>query len=444
MKIALPAEAEKIIRILEENGFETCVVGGCVRDSLLGLTPADWDICTAATPDEAAACLAGYRILETGLRFGAVTVVTEDGNFDVATYRFDGAYSDCRRPDQVKFVKSLREDLARRDFTVNAMAYRPDAGLIDYFGGREDLEAKRIRAVGEADLRFREDALRMMRALRFAARLNFSIDPATRDSLHKNKKQLLAIAPERVSAELGKLLTGAGATAALREFADVIAVVLPEIAPMCAFPQANPYHYLDVWEHTLHAVEAAPADLTLRLALLLHDIGKPGSHCVGKDGFDHFYGHPARGAEMTERILRRLRFPNDLTADVKELVYFHDSELAPDISKVKRRLNRLGETQFRRLLEVRRADALAQSARTRKKRMRQLAEIPFVLERIFLENQCFSLRDLAVSGRDLIAAGMPEGRGIGQTLDRLLDLVIEGELENEHAVLMDAAQRLDK
>lgn len=440
MIVKIPPQVDSILQILTQSGFDACVVGGCVRDGLLRKIPSDWDIATSALPEEAMNVLGGFSIIKTGLRHGTVTVLAGGTPVEVTTYRIDGTYSDGRRPDTVTFTRLLREDLSRRDFTVNAMACRRTGELVDEFGGRDDLARGIIRCVGNPDLRFREDGLRILRALRFASVLNFTIEPETSGSLFKNRGMLDGIARERIAAEFTKLLCGTGAERVLREYREVIAQFIPESRPSFDFPQNNPHHAYDVWEHTLRGVGSIAPDPVLRLTMFLHDLGKPFCYSEDRDGTGHFYGHAEKSAELAETILKRLRYSRKVTGSVILLVKEHDLSL-PDSEKVlRRRLNRLGEENLRRLIEVRVADTLAKSPEDRAK-LPLLKRTAEVLDQILQEKQCFSLHNLAVNGNDLIEAGFPEGSEIGRLLSLLLNAVMDGTCRNCRAELLDYAAK---
>lgn len=442
MKIDLPTGAAAIIAALEQAGYEAWLVGGCVRDSLLGKAPEDWDICTSATPQQAMADLADYAVTLSGLKHGTVTVRARGQHYEVTSFRADGPYSDHRRPDGVEFVKSLREDLARRDFTINAMAWHPKRGLADFFGGSEDLAARRIRAVGEPERRFNEDGLRIMRALRLASVFDFSIEPATAAGIIRNRELLPHIAAERLQTEFIKLLCGPGVTAVLEEYAAVIGEIIPEILPMIGFEQHNHYHHLDVWQHTLTAIGLAPAEATVRLALFFHDIGKPGCYKLDEDGVAHYLGHGWISAELAQTVMHRLRFDNATIHAVRELVFYHDATVSAQPKGMRRWLHKLGEEQLRRLLTVKKADALAHRPSTQSPKLRQLEAITACMEQVLTMGQCYTLRQLAVDGRDLLALGLPPGAAVGRVLDELLRMVIEEQIENEAAALLAAASRL--
>ena len=437
--MAIPDFARDILRTLEEAGFEAYCVGGCVRDTLLGREPGDWDITTSAWPEETLA-LFGEDALPTGLRHGTVTVRRPGGCAEVTTFRRDGDYTDHRHPESVAFTDSLTEDLARRDFTVNAMALSLRGELRDPFHGREDLAAGCIRCVGEPVRRFGEDALRILRGLRFAAVLGFQIEPETAAALSAARENLRAIAPERILTEVRKLLTAERPSAVLREFPEVFGVFWSELLPMLGYDQRNFHHCYDLWEHTLHALDAVPGEESLRFAALFHDVGKPDCFSLDGNGVGHFYGHAAKSAELADGMLARLRAPNALRQEVTELIRRHDTPL-PGIpeANLRRLLRRLGEERLRRLIALQRADNLAQAPAFRAERSAGLDEVLRRLDAILAEDACFSLRQLAVNGRDLMALGL-RGREIGGALDYLLNEVVEGRLPNERGVLLTALQ----
>ena len=331
-------QAAQAIERLRAAGHEAWIVGGCVRDVLLGRTPTDYDLTTSALPEETEAVFAGERLIETGLQHGTVTVLLEGVPLEITTYRVDGGYTDARHPDGVTFTRSLREDAARRDFTINAMAYAPGEGLQDFFGGQADLSAGVIRAVGEADRRFQEDALRILRAIRFASVLGFELDPETDAAGRRNAPLLQKISVERVFVELSKLLCGPGAGKILRAYPDILGVVLPELTPTVGFAQHNVHHCYDVYTHTAVAVDHVPPEVTLRLAALFHDLGKPATFSMGEDGQGHFYGHPKVSAALAEQILLRLRAPKRLREEVVRLVEVHDWPLSTEPRLIRRRL----------------------------------------------------------------------------------------------------------
>ena len=431
----IPGGVRHILQTLADAGFEAHLVGGCVRDLLRGVEPHDWDICTSARPEETEACFAGHRIIETGLKHGTVTVLEEGEPCEVTTYRTEGPYSDSRRPDYVEFVSSLEADLARRDFTMNAIAMDLAGNVSDPFGGREDIQAGLLRCVGEPGQRFREDGLRIMRALRFGAALGCTIEAETARAIHENRHMLRHVAAERINLELCRLLEGGGVGDILRQYPDVLCEFWPELGPLITLEQNTPWHCWGGWEHTVRAVEAAPADRTLRLTMLLHDIGKPGCKSTDENGIDHFCGHPAAGAELADRMLRTLKFDNRTRERVVTLVKHHDVQLPPQDRVVRRWLNRLGPEAFFQLLEVKRADGMGQSRALVKDRLTQLDEMRVQAEAIIAQGQCFSQKDLAINGRDVIASGVAPGPEVGRVLNALFERVLSGEIPNEREAL---------
>ena len=439
-RMALPEGAARILGRLRERGHRAYAVGGCVRDSLLGLTPKDYDICTSATPEEMLDIFRGWHVAETGLKHGTLTVVWAHVPYEVTTFRVETGYSDHRHPDAVAFVGDVREDLARRDFTVNAMAWNPEEGLIDLFGGAEDLRAGIVRCVGEPAARFGEDALRILRALRFASVYGFRIEERTAAAARALKDTLAEIAPERIRAELEKLLCGAGVRQILMDYPEIVTGILPELAPMVGFQQLTPYHRYDVWEHTARTVEAAPPEPVLRWTMLLHDSGKPACFTVDERGVGHAYGHPKVSVEIADRALRFLRTDNATREHVTALVARHDQPLPPERKALTRLLNRLGEEDARRLIEVQRADNLGKGTADPAEVEAKARTLREALDALLAEKPCFTLRDLAVGGSDLIGMGFPKGPVVGETLRALLERVIDGELANEKAALLTAAR----
>ena len=417
------------------------MVGGCVRDSILGRTPHDWDICTSATPNEMLEIFKDRKVIETGLQHGTITVVVNGESYEVTTYRIDGIYSDNRRPDSVTFTDKLVEDLRRRDFTINAMAYNDDEGLIDPFDGLKDIEWQKIRCVGSARDRFGEDALRILRAIRFASQLDFTIIPSTDWEIHQQYKNLENISIERINSEFCKIASSDSFCVQLLLYKDVFSLFIPELKDMIDFPQNNPYHDYDVLGHTIHAVEHCESeDLTVRLSVFFHDFGKPHSYQDGEDGIRHFKGHGKVSAEITDNIMKRLRFDNETRNNVVELVYYHDATFEIGKKYVKRWLNKIGEEQFRRLLEVRKADILGQKPNFEQSRIDKVNTIEQILEEVLKEDECFSLKDLAVNGKDLMSVGYKAGKELGNTLNEILQLVIDGECPNEKEKLLEIAE----
>ncbi|MBQ5886697.1 MAG: HD domain-containing protein [Clostridia bacterium] len=421
--------------MLEDAGYEAFIVGGCVRDALRGITPKDYDITTSALPEETKSVFRDYRVIETGIQHGTVTVMMDGMPLEITTYRTEGTYSDNRHPDSVSFTTSLREDVARRDFTMNAIAYSPVRGLIDYFGGAEDIRGGTIRCVGDPDTRFREDALRMMRGIRFASALGFAIEEKTAAAIRENKERISAVSAERIRVELTKLLCGANVKNVLMNWWDVLGVVIPEILPMHGFDQRTPYHIYDVWEHTAVAVSETPPVTHLRLSALLHDIGKPPSFFTDEKGVGHFYGHPAVSEKMAEEILARLKYDNVTRRRVVTLVREHDRIIEPTETAVKRALSRLTPEVFFNLLAIKRADNLAQSPNYRD-RLETYDRIESMAQDVLERNECISVATLAVNGGDLIALGMKPGKEIGEMLSLLLEQVIRGDLANDRDELL--------
>ena len=439
MNIKIPQPAEYILHTLERCGYEAYTVGGCVRDSLLGRSPHDWDICTSATPSQIIAAFPNKDIIPTGLQHGTVTIAFHHVPYEITTYRIDGTYSDNRRPDSVSFTTSLEEDLQRRDFTINAMAYSDTRGLADPYRGQQDLTDQVIRCVGNADERFNEDGLRILRALRFSAQLGFSIEKETSDSVHRNRRLLDNIAQERIHAELEKALASSHPAFLFSSYRDVAAQIIPELEACFDFQQNSPYHIYDVWTHTLKALEHTSQDLVVRWAILFHDIGKPACYFEDEKGVGHFKGHDKKSAEMADAIMRRMKFDKYTRDNAKELIYYHDVSIQPTEKDIKKWLNRIGEEQFRRLLEVKRADRMAHAPQYIEDGLSSFDQIELILNHVLEDNQCFSIKDLAVTGKDLIKIGYKPGVVLGAQLNILLDQVISGELENEKEVLIQTA-----
>lgn len=429
----MPENVREILERLEQAGYEAWCVGGAVRDALLGLEPGDWDVTTGAPP-EVVLELFAPNALPTGLRHGTVTVGGGRG-VEVTTFRRDGEYLDNRHPDHVEFTRSLTEDLSRRDFTVNAIAVNLRGELADPFGGRGDLERRILRAVGQPEKRFQEDALRILRGLRFAARLGFAIEPGTAAAIRRCAPLLENIAPERVQTELTGMLCGEHVLEVLLGYPEVLGVVLPEILPCVGFDQHSVYHCYDVWEHTAHAVAAVKPQPVLRYAMLLHDIGKPETFSLDEEGRGHFYGHWRRSVPLAQAALERLRVDNRSKETILTLVERHDCELPLSERSVRRNLARYGEETLRLLLEVKRADNLAQ-AEAYRDRQALLRQWEALLELVLAQGACFSLKQLAVKGGDLTALGL-RGPAVGRALEELLELVIDEKLPNERGMLLE-------
>lgn len=430
MTINLPQNVNKIISLLESKGFECYAVGGCVRDMLMGITPKDYDLTTNAKPDEILEVFRDYKTFDNGIKHGTVSVIMDKEVYEITTYRIDGDYIDCRHPEKVEFTSSLKEDLSRRDFTVNAMAYNPKEGLVDYFNGERDVEYKAIRCVGDADTRFKEDALRILRALRFASVYNFSIEYNTFNAILENKKLLNNISKERVSNEFSQILCGECCDYILRRFKEVVAVVIPEISSMFNFQQNNPYHNKTLWKHTVSSVKNIENDNILRMTMLLHDIGKPMSRKTDENGYFIYHGHERVGEAISSEVLTRLKYPKSFIDTVSFLIRNHSLNIKADKVIIKKILKNMGEEKFRLLLKVQRADILAQSSYKREEKLQNLCKVQELFDEIMENDECYSLQTLNVSGSDLIHSGITEGKTIGETLNRLLNLVIEGKCSN--------------
>lgn len=437
----LPEQVSFALNELTNAGFEAYIVGGSVRDALMGEVPCDYDITTSATPEETKAVFLKEKVIETGLKHGTVTVIIKGMPLEITTFRIDADYSDNRHPDKVQFTRTLKEDLARRDFTVNALAFSEKTGLVDCFSGKTDLENKIIRCVGDADKRFNEDALRIMRALRFSAVLGFEIEKETKKAIHKNKELLKKVSSERIAAELLKLICGKDAKNIILNYAEVLCVVLPEISDMIGFDQRNPHHIYDVLTHSAVAVENIPPLPHLRLAALLHDCGKPATFTVDDAGVGHFYGHAEISHIKAEAALNRLKLDNATKNRVLTLIKYHDVQILPTEKSVKRALNKLSPEVFFDLLELKKADNLAQSPEYRE-RLAICNELKNQAEKILSQKQCFSLKDLAVNGSDLINLGFKPGKRLGDALDGLLNAVIEDEVKNEKAALTEYLNKI--
>ncbi len=438
MKIVLPEKVNHIIKTLTAHGYEAYAVGGCVRDSILERAPQDWDITTSAKPEQVKELF--RHTIDTGIQHGTVTVMIDHEGFEVTTYRIDGEYEDARHPKEVQFTANLLEDLKRRDFTINAMAYNEKDGLVDAFDGIGDLERGVIRCVGKAEERFSEDALRMLRAIRFAAQLGFAIEADTRQAICLLAGNIAKVSAERIQVEMVKLLTSEHPEQIQTAYeTGLTAIFLPEFNRMMECEQNNPHHCYSVGVHTVEAMREIVADKVLRLTMLLHDVAKP--ECIKTDeaGIDHFYGHPKAGSEMARGILRRLKFDNDTTDAVCRLVAWHDDN--PELSEqnVRRAIHRIGVQQYPALFAVKRADILAQSGYQRAEKLAYVADYERLYEEIMKKQQCLTIKDLAINGSDLIAAGMKPGKELGAVLKQLLELVLdEPELNTKEQLLVQA------
>ncbi len=438
MKITLPDNVKRAISLLEGAGFVCYIVGGCVRDALRGISPHDYDLTTSATPDEMLSVFEGLHVIPTGIRHGTLTLMLDGEPLEITTFRTDGEYVDNRHPESVSFSRELSDDLSRRDFTVNAMAYSEREGLVDLFGGRADLESGIIRAVGDPKKRFREDGLRIMRGLRFASVLGFRIEDGTSAAIVRCRELLKNIAVERLWVEFKKLICGVGATEILRDYAEVIGVVIPEILPMIGFDQQTHHHCYDVYEHTLRVLEGCDAsDEILRLSAYFHDIGKPQTLTVDQNG-GHFYGHAEVGAELTSAIFHRFHTDNASREQVTRLIREHCRQIEPNERAVRRFAATHDSSSARRYIALYRADRLACAPDNRD--TSTIDAIEGLLSRIEAEKTCLSLATLAVRGDDLLSLGY-RGRQIGETLHYLLGEVIDGRLPNDRDALIGALNR---
>lgn len=429
----LPEYVQNCIDSLENAGFAAYAVGGCVRDALLGLVPQDYDLCTAALPEETEAVFAGHSLILAGKKHGTVGVVTQGGVVEITTFRIEAEYRDNRHPDAVEFVSDIEKDLARRDFTVNAMAYSPSRGYADPFGGQGDLEKRLLRAVGDPVQRFQEDSLRILRGVRFAARFGMTLDRETADAMVSQARLMENLARERVFDELCKLLPTVSA-ADLSRFAPVLVAVIPELAPTVGFQQHSRHHSFDLYTHIAHVVESVPPVLPLRWAALLHDLGKITTFTLDEAGEGHFYGHAQESAAQADTILRRLKAPNQLREQVVTLIKMHMTWLEPNKKVLRRQLRRLGWDALRDLLTLQEADTGSKGT-GKETHNDHFAAIHALLAEIEAENACLTLKDLAVNGHDLMQLGY-RGKDIGQALNRLLEKVVDEELPNEKQLLL--------
>ncbi len=443
MNINLPVNAAKIIKLLEQAGHEAYIVGGCVRDSLLGRTPNDWDITTSATPMQVKAIF--RRTVDTGIQHGTVSVLMGSEQYEVTTYRIDGEYEDSRHPKEVSFTGNLTEDLKRRDFTINAMAYNPATGLVDIFGGIDDIGAKVIRTVGSARERFGEDALRILRAVRFAAQLDYTIDQETQTAIRELAPTLRNISAERIREELEKLLTSSN-PGRIRDAYElgVTAVILPEFDRAMETPQNNPNHAYSVGEHTIRVIEGVSKKKALRLAALFHDIEKPGTRTTDADGVDHFKGHALKGAETASKVMRRLKYDRDTEKLVVKLVEHHDWEIKAHSKDIRRWVHDIGEGCFPEMFELNNADILAQSEFRRNEKLAHLARLEAAYYQMIEAGDCISLKDLAVTGSDLIKEGIPAGPTLGKILNGLLYEVIDEPSLNTKEYLLSRAKEYEE
>ena len=434
----IPKDVRACIDALEAAGFAAYLVGGCVRDACLGLIPHDFDLCTSALPEQTEEVFANHRLVLAGKKHGTIGVVTDSGVVEITTFRLDGGYADNRHPQWVRFVPDIEDDLARRDFTVNAMAYSPTRGFADPFGGRADLEHKILRAVGDPAARFREDSLRILRGVRFAVRFGLKPEQQTLDAMFSLAPLMDNLARERVFEELCKLILCVDAEDLIR-FAPIITQVIPELAPSVGFQQHSPHHVYDVYTHTAHVTAAVPAELPLRWAALLHDVGKPATFSVDAAGQGHFYGHAEESAAIADTVLRRLKAPTRLREDAVLLIAQHMTKLEPDKRILRRRLSKLGSEMLERLLTLQQSD-MGSKGTGKPAESAQFAEIRAIITEIEAENTCLSLKNLAINGHDLMSLGF-RGERIGRCLNDLLAQVMDDKLPNERNALLNAVKR---
>lgn len=442
MRFPVPGPILEAINRLNDGGHEAYLVGGCVRDDYLGIRPNDYDICTSAYPEQTKACFSTERTIETGIRHGTLTVLLNGYSIEITTFRTDGPYLDRRRPDHVLFTHSLAEDLERRDFTMNAMAWHPSSGIIDLFNGREDCDNRLIRCVGDPAQRFNEDALRILRALRFASVLDFAVEQNALDAMNEKKSTIRKVSVERITAELNMLMTGVNPPKVIRQSPRILFEALPQLEPMYHCPQRSVFHRYDLWEHTLHALEDTPPELSVRWAALLHDSGKPDAITYDADGTTHFRGHQAISTRIAEKVLTELKQPSVLIKEVTQLVKYHDERIGPD--NVQQWLCKLGLPLFSKLMLLQRADMGAHAAHVAVK-VRDIDAMAGRAEEMALSGACLSLSDLAVNGRVLVEHGFDSGPFLGETLQYLLQRVVNGFEKNDRETLLSiAVKRLNE
>ena len=439
MRIDIPKDVKLIINTLINNGYESYIVGGCVRDSIMQRHPKDWDITTKANPEQVIKLF--NKVILTGLKHGTVTVMINNEGYEVTTYRTDGEYEDNRHPKEVKFVSTIKEDLARRDFTINAMAYNEKDGLVDYFGGMKDLKDKIINTVGEPKKRFNEDALRMLRAIRFSAQLNFKIDENVLATIKELKNNIKNISKERIREEFNKIILSDPKKIEILKECGILEYIVPGINEIYGFNQNNPYHIYDLYEHTLIATEEIEPILHLRLTMLLHDLGKTKTKTTDERGISHYYAHPKESVKMAEHILKDLKYDNDTINKVLTLIQYHDCTLESKLS-IKKMLNRIGDELLIDLIKVKRADTLSQNPLYAKGGLLNLISVQSKLDLILYQNECFDLKNLKINGGDLINLGFNKGKEIGETLKIILELVIENPELNEREELINMAKKI--
>ncbi len=436
----IPSYVNRAVEILHNAGFEAYAVGGCVRDSLLGKIPNDWDMCTDALPEEICKAFGDFHVIETGLKHGTVTVRIEHNSIEITTFRTDGEYLKHRKPEQVRFVKSLFEDLSRRDFTINSLAFSPTNGIIDLFCGQNDLQNKIIRCVGDPEKRFNEDALRILRALRFSSVLGFEISPETSQAVHKMKDLLLEISSERIREELLKIICGQDAFRILDEYRDVIVTVIPELRPCIGFLQHSPHHKYDVYDHIIHSVEKLENRPDLRLVMLLHDIGKPKTFTIDEKGVGHFKTHPDVSCQIAREVLNRLKFDNLTKNYVLEQISEHDNRFNADRKSVRRFVSKHDFGFLDDHLKVRKADTLAQSEYNREKKLADIEQKKTIAADLKAEGDSLQRKDLKINGTDLLNAGFKAGKDMKTILDFCLLGVVEEIFPNEKEALLSAVE----
>lgn len=440
MKINYPDSINDIIQRFLSSGYKAYIVGGCVRDYFLQKTPNDYDITTNALPDDVIKIFSDYTVIPTGLKHGTVTVISNGAPIEITTFRSDGEYIDHRHPSSILFSQTFDDDARRRDFTINAMAYNHLDGLTDLFGGEQDIQNKIIRTVGNPDERFNEDALRILRALRFASTLGFKIEAETASAIHRNKDLLNNISAERIYAEFTKLLSGINVKDILIEYSDVISCFIPEIIPMINFDQHNYHHIYDVWQHTVNAVANIKNTNILRLSAFFHDIGKPQMFSLSNDGVGHFYGHSAVSVEIMQNVLKRLRADNHTISKVALIIKYHDMQIPEDKKIIRRHMAKLSPDTFFDLIYMFRADTLALAPQSKDREL-HFANLESLAQQIINEQSCFTLKSLAINGNDLISLGIPSGKQIGIILNKLLEAVISDKIPNTRQDLLNEVQK---